>query len=235
MKSPKLKFIAAAAVVAVGITAVSVYSCEKESIHPVEISSDEMESRALQISMKPPSTLKLCGEIREEFIISPKGKIGKVIMFNDSKYFYVLARTIKGFTISEAIMHAERKSGLMPLNSDKNPLLSAFEYKLDPKPNATLVLFQIPLAEIGRMSFVAVSIASINNTIVKSIGNESPTLPDNVLRGWVDGRSYGANGYARMFQYFSNICPLDQNVPTDANPAPGIVGEGTTVEDPKMP
>jgi hypothetical protein len=247
MKTSKVKYVLAAALVAVGVTAVSVYSCEKEDVNPTGLSSSEMDARAAEIRIDLPSPIKVCGDVKEEYIVSEKGKIGKAIIFNDSKNFYVLLRTIKGFTISEAIMHAEGKSGMMPLNEEKNPKISAFEYRVDPKPNATLVKFQVPISEIGKMSFVAVSIAAINNTIVKS--ETGPQLPDNVLRGWVDGRSYGANGVARMFQYHSNICPLDHNDPISANPAAGFadgtdvddpkgvtnVGEGHSVTDPKMP
>lgn len=249
MKTSKVKYVLAAALVAVGVTAVSIYSCEKEDINPTGLSSSEMDARAALIKISLPSPIKVCGDIKEEYIVSEKGKIGKAIIFNDSKYFYVLLRTIKGFTISEAIMHAEGKSGYMPLNEDKTPKISAFEYRVDPKPNATLVKFQVPIAEIGKMSFVAVSIVAFDHTIVKSVGGVEPQLPDGVLRGWVDGRSYGANGVSRMFQYHSNICPLDHNDPTSANPAAGSadgtdvddpkgitnVGEGHSVNDPKMP
>jgi hypothetical protein len=249
MKTSKVKFVLAAALVAVGVTAVSVYSCEKEDVNPTGLSSSEMDARAAEVQIDLPSPINVCGDVKEEYIVSEKGKIGKAIIFNDSKYFYVLLRSSKGITISEAIMHAEGKSGMMPLNEEKNPKISAFEYRLDPKPNATLVKFQIPIAEIGKMSFVAISIAAIDHTMVKSTGGAEPQLPDNVLRGWVDGRSYGANGVARMFQYHSNICPLDHNDPISANPAAGSadgtdvddpkgvtnVGEGHSVTDPKMP
>lgn len=233
MKTSKLKYVLAAAVVAVGVTAVSVYSCEKEDINPTGLSSSELDSRAAQINITLPSPIKVCGEVKEEYIVSEKGKIGKAIIFNDSKYFYVLLRTVKGYTITEAIMHAEGKSGLMPLNENKNPMISAFEYKTDVKPTTSLVKFQVPIAEIGKMSFVAVSIAAFDNTIVKSVGNDTPQLPENAVRGWVDGRSYGANGVSRMFQYISNVCELDQNDPTSANPVAGTVGSGTEVDDPK--
>lgn len=233
MKTSKLKFVLAAAVVAVGVTAVSVYSCEKEEINPTGLSSTELDARAAEIKIDLPSPIKVCGDIQEEYIVSKRGKIGKAIMFNDSKNFYVLIRTVRGFSISEAIMHAEGKSGLMPLNGDKNPLLSAFEYRVDAKPNTSLVKIQVPLAEIGKMSFVAVSIAAIDNMILKSAQVDGPNVPDNVVRGWVDGRTYGVDGIAKMFQYSSNICPLDHNDPTIANPAAGEVGEGTEVDDPK--
>lgn len=249
MKTSKVKYVLAAALVAVGVTAVSVYSCEKEDINPTGLSSSELDARAAEIKIDLPSPIKVCGDIKEEYIVSEKGKIGKAIIFNDSKYFYVLLRTSRGITISEAIMHAEGKSGMMPLNEDKNPKLSAFEYRINAKPNTSLVKFQVPIAEIGKMSFVAVSVAAIDNTIVKSIGNVKPEMPANGIRGWVDGRSYGANGAARMFQYHSSICPLDHNDPTNANPAAGStdgtdvddpkgitnVGEGHNVNDPKMP
>jgi hypothetical protein len=232
MKTSKLKYVLAAAVVAVGVTAVSVYSCEKEDVNPTGLSSTEMDARASEIKIALPSPIKVCGDIQEEYVVSKRGKIGKAIIFNDSKNFYVLVRTIKGFTISEAIMHAEGKSGLMPLNSDKNPLLSSFEYRINPKPDATLIKFQVPMSEIGKMSFVAVSIAAVDNTIVKSADVNGPNVPENVVRGWVDGRSYGADGIARMFQYNSNICPVDQDA-ISANPAAGAASEGTGVDDPK--
>lgn len=207
MKKSSLKYVLFAAVAAVGVVAASIYSCEKEVVSPTGSEKSDYERLAVALHVPVPPSVNACGEILEKYIVGPEGqKVGKATIFNDKTNVYVTMMTVRGFIIKNASMEVCDRAGQMPLNADKNPDVSAFEYFTNGSTTSNVTRFIIPKKEMDKSSFYAIAV-----TLRSVRGNEkfSEDAPAGIMRAWVQGKVWGANENGRLFDYTMGICQLD--------------------------
>jgi hypothetical protein len=120
-----LKYVFAAGLVALGVSAVSVYSCEKEVITP---NTPELQSRSAEVLPAG----DICGKMVNKELIRENGQVmGEALIYNDTKYFYVeLTSKVKDYYFSDAYMHIASKGEMTPVDADGNIDLSKFEYSI---------------------------------------------------------------------------------------------------------
>lgn len=192
MKKSNLKFIFLAIGVVIGITAVSVYSCEKQQFIPntTEAISDD----PTRFVTEPGA---VCGEMIEKRVITQNNKhIANALIYNDTKYFYVILTSTKGFYLSNTYLQMVDKMGEIPLDENGNILYKNFEYSIEGKTPSTMRKFRIPIQEIGGYSFGSVAVEATGN----------PNRPDPKIVGFVDGKFIGTEIAGRVFPYTKGIC-----------------------------
>lgn len=253
MKTSKLKYVLIASLAAVSITAVSVYSCEKEVITPVnEISADtERSATQLKFTVADPSTV--CGVVSEEYLVTNEGrKVGKAFYWNDAHNFHLIMLTVRGYEMSAANMHIMQSPAEFPLNDQKNPAIDKFEYRIDAPGYTHKREFVVPMKDLVERNYIA---ATVSVKMIKDITTErdieiNPEIPGNMIRLWVDGRSQGVNRKGKIFIFERTRCELpDGNQITDSKGITNLgddhtisnekgvtaLGEGHTTTDPKKP
>ena len=236
MKSSKLKYMLFASLAAVGITAVSVYSCEKEVITPNnEISADtERVASELKFTIGDPTTV--CGNLSEEYLITNEGKkVGKAFYYNDAHFFYLTMMTVRGYYMGGANMHIMRSPSEFPLNDQKIPAIGQFEYMIDAPGLTNTRNFKVPISDLVDVNYIAATVAvrmMKGGAEAKDIEFTAET-PDNMIRLWVDGRAQGANKHGRIFTFEKTTCELPAG--SEVSDPKGItnLGNGHTVKDPK--
>lgn len=236
MKNSKLKYVLLASLAAVGITAVSVYSCEKEVISPNnEISADtERMASELKFTIGDPTTI--CGNVSENYLITDEGmKVGKAFYYNDAHFFYLTMMTVRGYYMGAANMHIMRSPSEFPLNDQKEPAVIQFEYRIDAPGLTNKRQFKVPMKDLVDLNYIA---ATVGVRILKSDAEAKdiefkPEIPDNMIRLWVDGRAQGANRKGRIFTFERTRCELPEG--NEVSDPKGItpLGDEHTVKDPK--
>jgi hypothetical protein len=236
MKSSKLKYALLASLAAIGITAVSVYSCEKEVITPNNsISADtERMSTDLKFTIGDPTTV--CGNVSEAYLITNEGrKVGKAFYYNDAHFFYLTMMTVRGYYMGTANMHIMRSPSEFPLNDQKNPAIGQFEYTINAPGLTNTRMFKVPIKDLVDMNYIAATVAvRMMRSSEEAKDHEfNPELPDNSIRLWVDGRPQGANRNGRIFTFERTTCELPAG--NDVSDPKGVtpLGDDHTVKDPK--
>jgi hypothetical protein len=238
MKTSKLKYVLFASLAAIGITAVSVYSCEKEVIAPSNEITADTERSASELKYTIANPTMLCGNVSEEYLVTDEGKkVGKAFYWNDAHNFYLAMMTVRGYYMASANMHIMQSPAEFPFNDEKNPAINKFEYRIDAAGVSTRRLFRIPIKDLVNRNYIAATVAvkmMKNGSTEKDI-EINPQIPANMIRLWVEGRPMGENRKGRVFIFDRTRCetPSDNQV---SDPK-GItnVRDGHTVNDPKMP
>ena len=213
MKTSNLKYIFLAAGVALGVTAVSVYSCEKQNFVPNTDDAVSAYEDPTKFITEPGA---ICGEMEEKYLINDQGKtIGQAIVYNDTKYFYVIATPSRGFLLDKAYMNVTDLVDEMPLDANGNVMLSKFEYKIESRPASTVRKFRIPLDQMRAESVISVAIDVVSS--------RAEARPHRLYTAWIDGRELGNEG--RMFAYTRQNCLTDDAVSEDATKMKGVPGD----------
>lgn len=200
MKKSSLKYVFASLALALGIVAVSVYSCEKEVIVPNDAASTADRTK-VDITLPVPGSI--CGKIQQKAVILADGQeIGEALIYNDVKYFYVYITTIPGYYMKDANMHICKDFNQLPLDDKGNPDISKFTYSIVDKPLSTVRKFRVGLQEMSGVSTISVAIQTKH--LRKSDTDEKYEI------AWIDGRKYGTTVPGRAFGYEKTICLENQ-------------------------
>ena len=211
MKPSNLKYLFIAAGVALGVTAISVYSCEKQQFTPN--TAEAVADDPTKFITEPGA---ICGEMIEKSLVDQRGKaIGQAIVYNDTKFFYVIATPLKGFLFDKAYMHITDLVDEMPVSTSGDIELEKYEYHILNRPTSTLRKFRIPLGEIGAHSIVSVAIDVVSSKI--------EARPNRLFTAYVDGRLLGNNG--RMFAYERQNCLTDDAISDDPTKSSSMPAE----------
>jgi hypothetical protein len=254
MKTAKLKYTLLAGLAVIGITVLSVYSCEKETIQPNnEISANtERSADNLKFTLTDPSTV--CGNVSEEYLITNEGKkVGKAFFWNDAHSFHLTMLTVRGFMMGGANMHIMQSPNEFPLTADQIPAIGKFEYQIDAPGFTNIREFVVPMKDLVDRNYIAATVAV---RIVKSGSDEKNVdmddvdLPDGYLRLWVNGRSQGVNRHGKIFVFDRTRCELtddsqvsdskgithldDEHIIKDEKGITSL-GDGHSTTDPKKP
>lgn len=253
MKTSKLKYVLFASLAAIGITAASVYSCEKEVITPNSPSPAESERMASDLRLTIAEPDAVCGAVTEKYLITDEGlKVGKAFIYNDAKNMFVTLMTIRGYYMGTANMHVANDPSDFPLNADKNPAINKFEYRIDASGLTNVRKFVIPSKDVDQYNYVAAcaAVRILKSGEDKSVLNVKPVLPANAMRIWIEGRTFGQNHSGRMFKYSKTTCELpagntvsdpkgitEASEEHDVNDPKGVtpLGNGHSTNDPKKP
>ena len=237
MKSSKLKYVLFASLTAIGITAASVYSCEKEVFAPTGPTAAESSKMASELKLTIEEPQSLCGAITEKYLINKDGlRVGKAYIYNDAKNMFVTFMTIRGYYMGGANLHVTDNPNSFPLNENKIPALREFKYSISAEGVSNVRKFVIPVRDVDEHNYVAATAAVL---LLKS-GEEknlnvSAELPANSDRIWIEGRPFGQDGSGQMFKYNLTKCETgDDNIVSDPK---GVTeaGEEHFTNDPKMP
>lgn len=192
MKKSNLKYFIITTVAVLGMVAISVYSCEKQEFVP---NTTEGVSNDPTGYITEPGAI--CGEMIEKKIVKVDGRaVGQALVYNDTKYFYVIMTANKGYLFSNTYMHVGSSVKEIPTDGNGNPILENYEYTIDSKPSSTFRKFRIPLKEITGNNFVSVAIDAESNT----------TKPVKPYKVWIEGQLMGNKNLGQMFIYAKQIC-----------------------------
>jgi hypothetical protein len=210
MKTSKFKFALLSITIALGVTALSVYSCEKENITPEPLSDVEVEQSVSELKLTIADPEQTCGAISERYLKTNSGKkVGKVFYYNDAKSFYVQLMTIRGYFLTNSFMHICNSTKGFPLNDQGNPAVNEFKYSITGGPLTNVQKFVIPIRDLEGKSFVAIA----SNVKLLRQGEEKLNNQEigNIIRIWADGSPFGENKLGRMFVYEKTECSLSND------------------------
>lgn len=196
MKKSNVKYFLILAVAALGIGAVSMYSCEKETILPNEENLTKVD---IDLKTEMPVASSICGEMIQQTIVKADGKVvGEAYYYNDTKYFYVILSTGRGYYMQDAYMDIQNDTRSFPTDKDGNPHVSEFKYSITGNPLSNVRKFRVDLSEMQGKSYISVT-AQIRNFLKgKFVGKYE--------RAWIEGRAYGTTEKGRMFLYTKSAC-----------------------------
>lgn len=201
MKKSNFKFFLLATVVSAGVVAASVYSCEKEEIIPNETTKNAESADGF---VTEPNGV--CGVILEKDIVDQQHKtVGQALIYNDTKYFYVVMSSYKSYEFTDVYMQIDDKYGDFPLDESGNPLLKEFEYSITGQPASHARKFKIPLTEMSGVSHLSVG-AKVKMVMEGSTNTKPITV-------WVDGKFYGSDKIGRSFVFEKTACLTTQGEP----------------------
>lgn len=234
MKNSKFKFALVALALATGVTAVSVYSCEKENIVPGSTSEVDAEQSVSELKLTIADPDQVCGTVSERYLITNAGKkIGKAFYYNDAKNFYVQLMTIRGYYMTATNMHICGSHKEFPLNADGNPAVSEFKYLINGDPLTNVRKFVVPIRDLNEKSYVA--IAATVKLLKKGEEKVDISAPSNIIRIWAEGKSFGENRLGKMFIYDQTTCELgEEHIVADPK---GVTeaGDGSSLPNSKHP
>jgi hypothetical protein len=188
-----LKYVFLTGLVALGVAAVSVYSCEKEVITP-----NSPENRSATVL---PSG-DICGKMVNKQLIRENGKVmGEALIYNDTKYFYVeLTSQEKGYYFADAYMHIASKAEFMPVDKRGNVNISKFEYSITGRKLEETRKFRIPLTSLKSKAIVAVTAEAKHMNMGDNEHQEKLTV-------WIKGNEFGTGEIkGQMFKYQRQTC-----------------------------
>lgn len=188
-----LKYVFLTGLVALGVAAVSVYSCEKEVITP-----NSPENRSAEVL--PDGAI--CGKMINKQLIRENGKVmGEALIYNDTKYFYVeLTSNEKGYSFSDAYMHIASKAELMPVDAEGNVDISKFEYSITGRKLEATRKFRVPLSSLKKTAIVAVTAEAKHMNMGDNEHQEKLTV-------WIKGNEFGTGtNKGQMFKYKKQTC-----------------------------
>lgn len=196
MKKSNFKYFFIAAVVVLGVVAVSVYSCEKQEFIPNTTGS--ISNDPTRFVTEPGA---ICGEMVETNIVKADGRaVGTALIYNDVKYFYVIMTPNKGYLLGNSFMHVGSTIREIPADGNGNPVLRNYEYTIDAEPSSRFRKFRIPISEITGKNFVSVAVEA----------EKDVTDADKSFTVWIDGQWMGDQQMGRTFVYTKEICRTDE-------------------------
>ena len=189
-----LKYVFFTGLVALGVAAVSVYSCEKEVITP-----NSPENRSTS-GVLPAGDI--CGKMVNKQLIRENGKVmGEALIYNDTKYFYVeLTSQEKGYYFADAYMHIASRADLMPVDIEGNADISKFEYSITGRKLEETRKFRIPLSDLKPIAVIAVTAEAKHMNMGDNEHQEKLTV-------WIKGSQFGTGANrGQMFKYQRQTC-----------------------------
>jgi hypothetical protein len=199
MKNKNLRNLLIGAVVVVAGVAVTMYSCEKETITP----ADQLTGETVELKSVLPVEQDICSEIVKKKLVRASGReyVGEAYIYNDAENMYVLLHADKGTFFRDAYLDAQESMEDFPMNSHGNMAFTDFDYKIDGTPMSNVRRFVLPLNKIkGKKYFSAV------------VQVRSTRYNDVKERAWIQGRLVGGDEKGHAFIYDVEFCkttPID--------------------------
>lgn len=215
MKKRK-SYLFGAAITALFICGMLFFSCEKDEIVPNQYTPTvamEENNGTLKGQNEEKGIIKPlrdnCGQmISRPLMTQGNINVGKAVIYNDSKYFYVKLISKEGMYIGKAYAHIAYDVNRFPLDKNGNPYFTTFDYQnLSSKPKKELY-FKIPYEKIELKQFLS------------SVMCEVFSLPDRPgIKGhaWIQGRPYGETMEGKIFAYSTKTCREIDNGYADDN------------------
>lgn len=227
MKKNGLRNLLLVAVAAVGVTAVTVYSCEKETITPNDterkVTVDLNEGDIEEVDFQLPDMVNVCGSMTKKPILNIQGRaVGQAYIYNDKHNAHVILKADKGYLFKDAYLDYQAEQGLFVVSRDGGPDYLNFRYKIEGKRLSNVRAFQIPKADLKGMQYFA-CVAQVRT----SRGGDPMEIEKN--RSWVEGAEYGAKQKGMIFKYALQLCS-ETNATEPVKPSTG--GKGTTTVQP---
>jgi hypothetical protein len=195
-----MKYVFLTGLVALGVAAVSVYSCEKETIVP------NTESTSKKPEVLPAGDI--CGKMMNKSIVKfhnmesdAIGKVyGEALIYNDTKYFYVeLKSNDKNIYLTDAYMEIAKSPATIPTGEDMDAVLRQFKYHILNRPAAISRKFRVPLNELRNFNLIAVA------TKFKHMNNGSAESKDSGIL-WISGDRINNSSEGFAFDYKKQVC-----------------------------
>lgn len=176
-------------------TFVALVSCEKESIVP-EVDRTAVEGQIKEKDIYPVGAI--CGDQVKKKVLLKNGKeAGYILLFNDSKYFYVQATASRDYHLRNAYLYTGTFDEI-PRNVFGDPNLGRFPYKSETDSYSSTRKFRIPLSDL-KAGFVVSFMVEVKPTFAQgSLGRP--------LKAWAEGRFYGTKELGTAFSHEKNIC-----------------------------
>ncbi len=195
---PKFRYFFAGSLIVIATLAVTVFSCEKQIFSPqTESAISDDATRSITNSGE------VCGKvIKKRIMKNGETSIGEAIIYNDKHYFYVILKTEKGY-FKDAYLDISSKYGTLPMDENGSIILERFSHKSPGFTPGKERKFRIPLSEMSRKSYVSVGVEFVQN-----LNN----MNQKVHISWVEGKYFGTNKPAQIFDYQKQLCLIDSAV-----------------------
>ncbi|MCE2682579.1 MAG: hypothetical protein ACK49D_04900 [Flavobacteriia bacterium] len=205
MNHTRFRFLLASTFFAAGIAAVSVYSCEKESITP-GLSNTSADVEIKKVVMPA----DFCGELLNKPVLDAHGSVvAESMIYNTDKYLVVTVYAQNGRYIEDMYMNICKTFDEIPLNDWGDPLFDSFNFKILGKKLCNIRSFKIPLKQVPRTAMISV-MAEIRPLIPTSMSEKEAS---RISRAWIEGKTYGGDQKGRVFMHSYTYCP--GSVPVD--------------------
>lgn len=223
MKNKNFRNIILIALTAVAGIAITMYSCEKETIVPNR--SESTEVLELKTFLPDPLPVTICGEVMKKKIVNAnKETVGYAYMYNDSEKFCVILHANDGNFFKDAYMATQADFNTFPLNSDGNPDFTNFRFKIEGKRLSNIRRFEVPIERMKETKYISV---------VAQVRHEKNADLEIKERAWVQGgRKYGESSEGSILIFNVTDClteaggktpPIDLPEEELAKPAPVAV------------
>jgi|GEM_PF-798439 hypothetical protein len=214
-----LKSILAIAVIATGVIAVSMYSCEKENIQPNDSTEEQVELKDINTVL--PDVMSLCGKITKIPLIENEtgNDVGSAYVYNNKEYLWVVLNTRKGFYMKKAFMDIVENEKDLPTNFRTGMLdYEKFKYLIDAEPASNIRTFKVPVGDARNKSIYSIMVK------IRKKG-EFKYMKD----AWVEGKITFKGG-GRAFNHVVDRCRPDFEDP-EFEPANPPMQQETAAQD----
>lgn len=182
-------------------------SCEKENIQPNSLKSFEND-KSLPQEMEGLS--RVCGEVHQKNLLLENGKrVGKVYIYNDTKYVYAYIFSARGWSLKNAYLFAGLK-GYIPSTREGNPDVHSFNHIVRAIEWSITRRFKFLLSELPPKFVVAL--------MVEAKSHVAPVDANSLIqKTWADGKLFGTTEFGRVFNYTRGVCLVDTPVELEEN------------------
>ncbi len=197
-KKTNFRYFLAGGLIAIAAIAITVFSCEKQIFSP---QTDTAISDGPTRFITEPGAV--CGKIINKRIMkNNETSVGEALIYNDGMYFYVLLNTDKGY-LKDVYMHVSSKYGSLPMTEDGSPIIEEFNHKIVGERPSNVRKFRIPLRQMFGTSYISVAAEYVQN-----LNNSN----QKVHISWVEGKFFGAEKPAQIFDYKKQHCLTDSEI-----------------------
>ena len=205
MNHTRFRFLLASTFFAAGIAAVSVYSCEKESITPgLSSTSPDVETKKVVLPAD------FCGELLNKPVLDAHGSVvAESMIYNTDKYLVITVYAQNGRYIEDMYMNVSKTFAEIPLNDWGDPLFDSFNFKITGKKLSNIRSFKVPLKQVPRTAMISV-MAEIRPLIPTSMSDKETS---RLSQAWIEGKIFGSDQKGRVLMHSYTYCP--GSVPVD--------------------
>jgi hypothetical protein len=205
MNQTRFRFLIASTFFAAGIAAVSVYSCEKESITP-GLSRTNADVEIKKVVMPA----DFCGELISKPVLDSHGAIvAESMIYNTDKYLIVSVYAQNGRYIEDVYMNISKTFDEIPLTDWGDPQYNSFNFKIIGKKLCNIRTFQVPLKQVPRTAMITL-MAEVRPLIPTSMSEKEAS---RLSQSWIEGKIYGGEQKGRAFMHIYTYC--SGTVPVD--------------------
>ena len=109
------------------------------------------------------------------------------------------------FYMGDVFMDVCENFNDLPLDSNKNPLISSFTYTIQNQRMSNVRMFNVDLSEMSGNSFVT-AVAHVRHMA------KDKTFPSKFQKAWIGGKFFGDTERGRVFTYTKGTCTENTEV-----------------------